>query len=96
MNMLCRRYFASGILLALVFLPLNVSAATEGQQSRGNTAGMLTWQWDDLAPGATARNTVFYLLGPKVQTAAGALAKARAEYKDGWSDPLFSKKPAGE
>ena len=93
--MLCRLHFATGILLAFVFLPPGASAAADGQQSRGNTAGMLTWQLGDLAPGATARNTVFYVLGPKVQTAADSLAKARGHYKDGWSDPLISKKPAG-
>ncbi|MAG92607.1 MAG: hypothetical protein CMJ48_02475 [Planctomycetaceae bacterium] len=75
--------FASGVL-----------ARADGQQSVGNTDGVLNWSLGELAPGSSARRTVLFVSGTNAAEAVKTLARARAGHRSGWSDRLVVDLPA--
>lgn len=75
---------AAGALLILTGMP--APACADGQQSAGNTDGLLTWRLGDLAAGQSARMTVLMVHGPDRSDAVTRLDGARAALRPGWSD----------
>ncbi len=90
--MVPRSSVLTALLAAIVLFPVTPVWA-DGQQSVGNTDGVLTWQLGNLAAGQSARQTVLFVTGANRVAAAKTLDEARRSYKSGWSDPLATDLP---
>ena len=84
--MLCSGRLALVASAWLIVLGTPLSTRADGQQSAGNTDGLLTWRLGALAAEETARRTVLIVHGPNRADTVARLDDARAHFRLGWSD----------